>query len=115
MQQQERSHSTSQCLVETFVGVNKRIEHVHRRRDWTGRFIDIAVKSQVRVTVDDPGHHEFSGSIDHGCTCWYSDAGADLLNLPVVTQDTPILDYAMRDSEDRSVLDQHVGRRSRRL
>src|ERR1700674_1884373 len=87
-----------------------RIQHlgnIGHRGDGDAALVDAAVHRDVRMAVDDPGDDELSGGIDDLGILGRFDGLTDFGNLAILNKDGTVLDGAVGNRKNGSVLNQN--------
>src|SRR4029077_13130440 len=108
MQQQRCGDAAGQRAIDRFVAVVKRVAHHHLRGDRAGGLVYVIIERDVRVRIDDAGHHELAGSVDHHGAGGRIYALADRGNLSVVNVNAAIFDLAVSDGQDGPTFDDYI-------
>lgn len=82
------------------------VADIHHRGDREAAFIHVAADGDVRMAINNPRQNKFAAGVDHRRAIRRYDAGADFGDFAIANQDRAVFDIAVRDGEDRGVLDQ---------
>src|SRR5262249_23948634 len=95
VQEQGCSNATCQGVINHFVVVIEGILHHHVRGDGVGGLVDVFVERNVRVGIDDAGHHPFARGVYHGGAGWRLHCLAHGSDLAGVDVHAPVFDFAV--------------------
>ena len=100
--------AASEIAIDVDVFGIQHVGDVRDRRDRDAAFVDVAVHRDVRVAIDDAGHDELAvGVNDLRVFRRFAMDWADFGDFSVLDQDGAVLDRAVRDGQNRGVLDEH--------
>ena len=106
-------HAAGQVVVnDDIVGVQDVLD-VDHRRDAHAAFVDAAIHGDVRMAIDDSGHHEFAGGVNYRGARGNCDVRAYRGDLAVTNQNRTMLDGPVGDGENGGVSNYGDARRLR--